>query len=476
MTNETETTTITSIEFRNYKALPRFSIRLQRMNILVGPNNCGKSTVIGGLRLLAWALKRTRGQQPQYLLGPSQRRAYGYTISDDNVPISIENVHTDYAETDTTMDFRCSNGNTLQMYFPKGGGIVLLTDPVGKDIRTSSAFRHAYPLKIAVVPVLGPLEHEEEVVKEETVQRGLETHRASRHFRNYWRYYPSGFEEFAEMVSKSWPGMEIQLAEMDHNAKLAMFCLENRMTRELYWSGFGFQVWCQLLTHLFRASDSSLVVIDEPEIYLHPDVQRQLLYVLRDLGPDAVIATHSTEMMSEAEPSDILLMDKAVRSAERLRDVAGVQFALQKVGSIQNIALTRLARSKTILFAEDEYDFLTLRRFARRLGLRNMASGTNITFAPSEGFSRWKSVKDFAWGLERSVGTVFRIGAVFDRDYWPEEEIENVGTELKHSLKFVHIHRRKEIENYFHPGGTRSCGGSCCKRESDATARASAQC
>jgi len=36
------------------------------------------------------------------------------------------------------------------------------------------------------------------------------------------------------------------------------------------WVGFGYQIWCQLLTHLSRAAEDSLVVVDEPEVYLHP--------------------------------------------------------------------------------------------------------------------------------------------------------------------------------------------------------------
>jgi predicted ATP-dependent endonuclease of OLD family len=70
------------------------------------------------------------------------------------------------------------------------------------------------------------------------------------------------------------------------SSRLSMFALENRITRELFWSRFGFQIWCQLLTHISRAQGSSLLVVDEPEIYLHPDVRRQLLGILRDAGPD----------------------------------------------------------------------------------------------------------------------------------------------------------------------------------------------
>jgi predicted ATP-dependent endonuclease of OLD family len=80
--------------------------------------------------------------------------------------------------------------------------------------------------------------------------------------------------------------MQIQPPELIDikNQILAMFCLERRMTRELYWAGFGFQVWCQLLTHVVRAAESTIFVIDEPEIYLHADLQRQLVSIARELG------------------------------------------------------------------------------------------------------------------------------------------------------------------------------------------------
>jgi predicted ATP-dependent endonuclease of OLD family len=99
-----------------------------------------------------------------------------------------------------------------------------------------------------------------------------------------------------------------------------MYCPENRRSREIAWAGFGFQVWVQMLTHLIQAHDKSLFLIDEPDIYLHSDLQRQLLGLLRNLGPDILIATHSTEVIAEAETDDIVLVGKERQAARRIRD------------------------------------------------------------------------------------------------------------------------------------------------------------
>lgn len=188
---------------------------------------------------------------------------------------------------------------------------------------TASAFRKAFPIKISVVPVLGPVEHEEGLVQPETVERNLHTHRASRNFRSYWYHFPKDFDEFACLIQQKWPGAEIELPSVsDHiHQTLTMFCKENRILRELYWIGSGFQIWCQLLTHLIRMKDRSLVVIDEPEVYLHADLQRQLVGMLREMHSDVLIATHSTEIMGECDPSDLVLIDKRNKAGERIKNV-----------------------------------------------------------------------------------------------------------------------------------------------------------
>src|SRR5271166_1608601 len=133
--------------------------------------------------------------------------------------------------------------------------------------------------------------------------------------------------------------MEIERPEIDTShgtPRLHMFCPEKRIPRELFWSGFGFQVWCQMLTHLIQSTDVSLFLIDEPDIYLHAELQRQLLGLLRNLGPDILIATHSTEIVSEADTDDTVLINKKRRSAQRIKDPSQLREVFTVLGSKLN--------------------------------------------------------------------------------------------------------------------------------------------
>jgi hypothetical protein len=110
------------------------------------------------------------------------------------------------------------------------------------------------------VPILGPVEHEDQLYQKEAARLALLTHRASRNFRNIWHHYPEGFAEFRGMVRTTWPGMDIKSPEIlrdSEKPRLKMFCPEHRVDREIFWAGFGFQVWCQMLTFILQAKTSS---------------------------------------------------------------------------------------------------------------------------------------------------------------------------------------------------------------------------
>jgi predicted ATPase len=309
---------ITQIEFTNYKAMQEFTLALRDVNLLVGKNNSGKSTILSALRILEYAMRTAQARTPTRVEDPEGKLTIGHHIPETNLPTSIENVHTDYTDVSTLIAFTLENGNRLFLHFPRDGGCILYWE-AAKTISSAADFRQQFPVQIRAVPVLGPLEQEELLVTDETVKRATGTPRAARHFRNYWYRNRERFPDFREMVETTWPGMSIAMPELHaEDRRLVMFAAERRIDRELFWAGFGFQIWCQLLTHLARCEDADLIVVDEPEVYLHPDVQRQLLPLLRTLGPSILLATHSAAILSGAHTDEILLVDKRQTSTSKV--------------------------------------------------------------------------------------------------------------------------------------------------------------
>ena len=440
-------TSITSVRFRNFKAFEDFSISLDRMNILVGPNNSGKSTVIGAFRVLSMGLRTAARRKPD-LLG-NRHIARGYRIPRASLPISLENAQTDYQDVEATVTFRLSNGNSLRLSFPSDDNDCFLY-PItaeGETVTTAAAFKREFPISLLVVPVLGPVEHREQIVQEETVNENLATHRASRNFRNYWYYNREDFDDFRQQVISTWPGMDISPPEVAADRRLSMFCLEDRITRELYWTGFGFQVWCQLLSHIFRSRGRSMLIIDEPDIYLHANPQRQLLSLLKASEPDVLMATHSSEIVAEADAGDILAIDKTQRSAKRVSGSKGIQSTLGSLGSVHTVTISAIAQTRRVLYVEGE-DFQILRRLARRLGLSELASGVGIAPFPLGGFLPIQQIKSVTWGISESIGAHVVFGGIFDRDFRPDEEVDELLNGLGTVLKLSVILERKEIENY----------------------------
>ncbi len=438
-----------SVQFRNYKALRNFSVSLRRFNILVGPNNAGKSTILGAFRILAEGIRKANSRKPEALqiAGSSE---WGYRINLENLPISTENVFTDYDEENPAkIEFRISNRNRLEIVFPEVGSCYLICRPEGRPITSPATFRTAYPVRIGFVPVLGPVDHEEQLYKQEAARLALLSHTASRNFRNIWWHFSDEFDEFRELIRSSWPGMDIEpptVTRINQKPYLFMFCPEERYPRELYWAGFGFQVWCQMLTYAMRARNDSLLIIDEPDIYLHSDLQRQLFSFLQDLGPDILIATHSTEIISEAEPSNLLIINKQSKSAKRLTDPAGLRKLFEGLGSNLNPTLTQLAKTRRSLFLEGK-DFQILSSFASKLNRELVSRRMDFAVVSVDGFNP-ERVSDYSKGIEYTLGSKILKGVIFDRDYKSDEEIVAIEKKLSKITSFTHILRRKEIENY----------------------------
>jgi hypothetical protein len=437
------------VTFKRFKAFESFTLNLRPMNIMVGPNNAGKSTILAAFRILEAGLRKARARKAVLVEGPAGPR-YGYTVDFTALSIADENIFFNYDESEpASVTFSLTRGKQLMLYFPESRVCHLFVDDPKRQIRSPREFRSTFNCRIGFVPILGPVEQDETLYKEEAARLALFNYRAARNFRNIWHHYPGDFEIFQRLLRETWPGMDIQKPDpppMLGPPTLHMFCTENGITREIAWVGFGFQVWCQMLTHLVKSRESSIFLIDEPDIYLHSDLQRRLLTLLAELGPDILIATHSTEIVSEADLDTIVLIDKAKRRAKRIKVPAQLHEVFSRLGSSLNPQFTQLAKTRCVVFVEGT-DFRIFSKYARKLGLGSLANREQFAVIPIDGFNpeRARNMKE---GIERALGLTVRAAVVLDRDYRSRQECSAIEEQCRAFCELAIVHIRKEVESF----------------------------
>jgi hypothetical protein len=394
-------------------------------------------------------MRRANNRRPEIVTGP-QGQTYGYSIDLSDTSVSEENIFYNYDEREpASVTFKLSNGNELVLFFPEVGSCYLIPRTLGRAIQTPSGFRSQFNCGIGFVPILGPVEQHERLFDQEAARRALFNYKAARNFRNIWYHYPEKFGEFRDTLRQTWPGMDVEPPKIERShekPRLYMFCPEERIPREIFWAGFGFQVWCQMLTHLIQSQDRSLFLIDEPDIYLHSELQRQLMTLLRGLGPDILLATHSVEIITEAEPDDIVLINKKRPAAKRIKRPSELSDVFSILGTGLNPTLTQLAKTRRAVFVEGK-DFQVVSRFAARLGVLSVGNRTGFAAIPVGGFNP-ERVRSLKIGMETTLGRKVAAASIFDRDYRSHVECEALVSECKAFCDLVVFHDRKEIENY----------------------------
>lgn len=140
--------------------------------------------------------------------------------------------------------------------------------------------------------------------------------------------------------------------------------------RDLMVEGSGFLQWLSVFA-LATDPEINILLLDEPDAHLHSSLQEQLLESLRaiasDTGKQILVATHSTEILRNAEPSDILhVRDGKGRYLTKEHQKVGL---LAGLGSDYAPRIDAVKRTKRLLFVEGRTDVPVLQILADKLGL-----------------------------------------------------------------------------------------------------------
>lgn len=419
----------------NFRCFDNYEIEFNKFNVLVGKNNVGKSTVVDALKLIS-NVCRYAAYRIQYL-------------EDRDIPFSLINLRYNYKEVDSVIHAKFSANVDIRVVFPLDGRPYFVVQEKGNRIVDRIALGRLLKLSLGIVPPVATFEENEKLTNSKYLRPVMVSHLTPRHFRNIWYYFGGDdFEEFREIIEKTWPGYTIDPPELDlsHN-ELYMFFKENNITREIFWAGHGFQIWLQLMTSLVKLGRVETLVLDEPDIYLHSDMQKRLVTLCKERANQAIIATHAVDIIEEVEPDDILCIDKDSDSSKRLSTIDEVQTILTELGSSQNLKLVHFYRGKTCLFVEGR-DFYYLKALAKTLGIDEFVREEGFSVVPLDGFANWDRLTYINWVCRNALGEEIQCYVVLDNDYHTGVERKEIINSLTQQGVKVHIWERKEIENY----------------------------
>ena len=444
---------LTSLRLKNFKCFRDTTIPFRASSVLVGRNNAGKSTIVEALRLVS--LIRSRFEHLRFTNPPEWAEIHpknrGIAPSLEDVDVDFRAIFNQYGDPPAVITAVFSSGAAIEIYLgvedEEGQIHGVLKDAKGRVAQTASEGKLIGLPHISILPQVAPFNKEEVVLSPAYVQRSVGTARAPLHFRNQINLMYQHYSTFRKIAEETWPGLRI-VEFKGRGAKpgdpLFLLVQSEDFVAEVSWMGHGLQMWLQTMWFLARSRPNDIVMLDEPDVDT-TDLQRRLIRFLNNKFKQTIVTTHSVEILSEVEPSKILLVDKRHRHARFADSVETLQTAVDRLGATHNLQLSRLWSSRRLLLVEGD-DMNILKYMHRVLFPESIDSLGLCTI--DRGLGWVELCGGSAMLLENSVGEEIRTYCLLDSDYHTPEEIEERHKDAASKHVSLHIWKRKEIESY----------------------------
>ena len=320
---------------------------------------------------------------------------------------------------------------------------------------------------IEVLPPVGRLNTHERVLQEDYAKRHLGSYLAPQHFRNQLHFFGdvpaqstdirgdgssdgvTRYEAFCSLAQSSWPGLQIVELQppKGQDRELRLLVRDGPFVTEVGSVGSGLQAWLQTCWFLARCSAHSAIVLDEPDVFLHADLQRKLVRLVKDHFPQVIVATHSVEIMSEVDPDEVLIIDRHKDQSIFAEKIPAVQQVINHIGSANNLQLTRLWAAKKCLFLEGN-DLEFLNAFHETLTENLHTAISALPTISIGGFGNWREAVATASGFRRLGDESIKAYCILDSDYRTNVEHKKIVKRAEKEGLYLHVWSRKEIENY----------------------------
>ncbi|HMW28892.1 MAG TPA: AAA family ATPase [Plasticicumulans sp.] len=444
---------LVNLRLQNFRCFSDHIVPFKQCTIIVGQNNAGKSTLVDALRLVSIVTirYRTLGFRQVPAWGNLPAREVGVNPSIEGLDFNTHNLFHRYSEPPATVTAMFSNGNSAKIYIgPEGRLHVVLIAADGAIVRTRAMVSEGFLPRVEIMPHVAPVQRIETVLDRDYVRRNLSSSLASVHFRNQLNLMYDRFSRFQELAEQTWNGLRVEelIGEGgERGSDLRLLIRNDDYVSELSTMGHGLQMWLQAMWFLSRIEGNSSVALDEPDVYMHPDLQRRLIRYLRHAYPQVIVTTHSVEIMSETDADDMLVIDRSQDESRFATSMPAAQRVLEQLGSAQNLQLAKLWHARRCLLVEGK-DFRYLSDLYDVLYPDDREGLAAFPCMSIGGWGGWQYAVGSAMLLQNSGGEHIAVYCILDSDYHTRHQMTVRREQASRNQINLHIWTKKEIENY----------------------------
>jgi ABC-type branched-subunit amino acid transport system ATPase component len=365
------------IEIENFKLYgDRQHIALEHPAVLIGPNNCGKTSVLQAIALWSIGLRTWRMESENSKAEKRKGKAlnrlsilsvpvpktrhFWHNLKAGNKPLQIT----------VAVDVKGQPAPVTMIFRHHPSDELVHCEPAPDTLANKEAFEAAARLDVSLLYPMSGISADEAVILPKRIEFLMGRGSTAEVLRNIclqvFEKTPEDWQDISGLMQRLF---HVQLGTPKGNEKggVDLAYVQEGTTGEmdLGLSGRGFQQMLLIFAHL-HLHKGSVLLIDEPDAHLEILRQQQVFVLLRDIahknGCQVVIVTHSEVLLREALDTNLSLILHG--RVENLAEKEDIRASLKHFGAEHYV---RARETGHVLYVEGGTDVDMLRAFARKL-------------------------------------------------------------------------------------------------------------
>lgn len=368
------------LEIENFKRFgDKQRIELDHPAVLIGPNNCGKTTAIQAIALWSQAVKTwydKKGKAP-----PKERKATSINrLSVVSVPVQRTRYfwhNTSVRKGNNPIWLEITLGilynkkvEPVTMRFRSQGEDLIYCTPDDKTLQNPDLVKVAAALSVELLYPMSGLETEEPVFRPGRIDVLLGQGQTAQVLRNLClivhKEFPKDWKRIVQLMERLFK-IRLDKPQETGRGSIHLFYHQKNVKERLdiALAGRGFQQMLLIFVYLY-SHRGSVLLIDEPDAHLEILRQKQVYVLLREIASandsQVILVTHSEVILDEALDQNLTLLLGG--KADDLAQKSDIKNALKNYGAEHYV---RAKQRGYVLYVEGSTDINILREFARHL-------------------------------------------------------------------------------------------------------------